>query len=233
MKTTLEALQSIPFLRHVTKDEWRLFRELALVHEYRPGNTLFYQGNLPLGLHFISRGQVKLIKEDRSGRRQIVRLVHGPDLLGDRAFFADKPYRCTGEVMEDSTISFLQPRHFWSIFGRNPDTLRLIAQRFADELGRAEDYMNCMSVCTINARMAARLLSSSKQADPARSPKGEFLLAESRTELAQVLGTTPEAVSRTLAKLCSKGLIAVSGRRVRVLNEERLRLSACLHDSLN
>lgn len=232
MKTAIEALQSIPSLRHVTNEEWRHFREVALAHEYRPGNTLFYQGIPPLGLHFISRGRVKLLKEDRAGRRQIVRLVHGPDLLGDRAFFADKPYRCTGEVMEDSTISFLQPRHFWNIFGRNPDTLRLLAQRFADELGRAEDYMNCMSVCTINARMAARLLNSSKRADQA-APKGEFLLTESRTELAQVLGTTPEAVSRTLAKLCSKGLIAVSGRRVRVLNEERLRLSACLHDSLN
>ncbi|MDP3542660.1 MAG: Crp/Fnr family transcriptional regulator [Elusimicrobiota bacterium] len=232
MKSTYETLQKIPLLRHALKEEWRRFLELAPSHDYRAGNTLFYQGNLPLGLHFISNGRVKLIKEDRAGRRQIVRMVQGPDLLGDRAFFADKPYRCTGEVMEDSTISFLQPHHFWAIFGRNPDTLRLLAQRFADELGRAEDYMHCISVCTINARMATRLLNNSKRPE-ARTPKGEFLLTETRTELAQVLGTTPEAVSRTLAKLSSKGLISVSGRRVRVLNEERLRLSACLHDSLN
>lgn len=233
MKLPLQALQDIPHLRHVTKDEWRRFLELAPVHDYRAGNILFYQGNLPLGLHFISSGRVKLIKEDRAGRRQIVRLVQGPDLLGDRAFFAEKPYACTGEVMEDSTVGFLQPHHFWAIFGRNPDTLRLLARRFAVELGRAEDYMHCISVCTINARMATRLLNSSKRPDQARAPKGEFLLTETRTELAQVLGTTPEAVSRSLAALCAKGLISVSGRRVRVLNEERLRLSACLHDSLN
>lgn len=233
MKSTYETLQKIPLLRHALKEEWRRFLELAPSHDYRAGNTLFFQGNLPLGLHFISSGRVKLVKEDRAGRRQIVRIVQGPDLLGDRAFFADKPYRCTGEVMEDSTISFLQPHHFWAIFGRNPETLRLLAQRFADELGRAEDYMHCISVCTIHARMATRLLNSSKRPDQARAPKGEFLLTETRTELAQVLGTTPEAVSRTLSKLSSKGLISVSGRRVRVLNEERLRLSACLHDSLN
>lgn len=233
MRTLLQAPPAIPLLRHATPDEWRRALDLAPAHDYRPGNILFYQGNLPLGLHIITSGRVKLVKEDRSGRRQIVRLVQGPDLLGDRSFFAEKPYRCTGEVMEDATIRFLQPHYFWSIFGRNPATLRLLAQRFADELGRAEDYMHCISVCTINARMATRLLNASKRPDLAHGPKGEFILTETRTELAQVLGTTPEAVSRSLAKLCSKGLISVSGRRVRVLNEERLRLSACLHDSLN
>lgn len=206
---------------------------MAPVHAYRPGNVLFYQGNPPLGLHFIDSGRIKLVKEDRAGRCQIVRIVQGPDLLGDRAFFAERPYMCTGVVMEESSISFLQPRHFWDIFGKNPDTLRLLAQRFAVELGRAEDYMHCIAVCTVNARMAARLLKSVQRPGQARSPQGEFVLTETRTELAQVLGTTPEAVSRSLAKLCAKGLIAVSGRRVRVLNEDRLRLCACLHDALN
>jgi CRP-like cAMP-binding protein len=233
MIPALHRLQTVPLLSHVTQKEWRRFLDLAPAHTYRPGNILFYQGNLPLGLHFISGGRVKLIKEDRAGRCQIMRIVQGPDLLGDRAFFAERPYMCSGVVMEESLISFLQPAHFWDIFGKNPQTLRLLAQRFAVELGRAEDYRHCISVCTINARMATRLLKSSKRPEHARSPKGEFVLTETRTELAQVLGTTPEAVSRTLAKLCSKGLISVSGRRVRVLNEERLRLSACLHDSLN
>lgn len=233
MKTALHPLQSVPLLRHVTNEEWRRFLELAPAHTYRPGNVLFYQGNPALGLHFITSGRVKLMKEDRAGRCQIVRMVQGPDLLGDRAFFAERSYACSGVVMEESSISFLRPHHFWDSFGRNPATLRLLTQRFAVELGRAEDYMHCIAVCTINARMATRLVKAAYRPDGAKTPKGEFVLTETRTELAQVLGTTPEAVSRALSKLCSKGLIAVSGRRVRVLNEERLRLSACLHDSLN
>lgn len=229
----LHRLQTVPLLSHVTQKEWQRFLQLAPVHTYRPGNILFYQGNPALGLHFITSGRVKLMKEDRAGRCQIMRIVQGPDLLGDRAFFAERAYMCTGVVMEESSICFLRPAHFWDIFGRNPETLRLLTQRFAVELGRAEDYMHCIAVCTINSRMATRLLKAMKRPDHARAPKGEFTLTETRMELAQVLGTTPEAVSRTLAKLCSKGLISVSGRRVRVLNEERLRLSACQHDSLN
>ncbi|MBI4062120.1 MAG: Crp/Fnr family transcriptional regulator [Elusimicrobia bacterium] len=226
-------LRSVPLLRHVTPEEWQRFLKIAPVHTYRPGNILFYQGNPSLGLYFINGGRVKLVKEDRAGRCQIVRIVQGPDLLGDRAFFAERPYACTGIAMEEANVSFLRPRHFWGLFGRNPETLRLLTQRFAVELGRAEDYMHCLAACTVNARMATRLLQSSRRPDRARAPKGRFVLTETRTELAQVLGTTPEAVSRSLAKLCAKGLIAVSGRRVHVLNEERLRLAACPHDSMN
>jgi len=233
MNPPTSPLQTIPLLRDFTPQDWRRFHELAPVRAYRPGNALFYQGREPLGLHFIVRGRVKLVKEDRDGRRQIVRIAQGPDFLGDRAFFAEKPYACTGEVMADSEISFLPSARFWEFFGRYPNMNRLIAQRFAVELGRAEDYMHCLTVCTINTRMAARLLKSLKLSKPERAAKGEFELAESRTELAQVLGTTPEAVSRALAALCVKNVIAVSGRRVRVLNEERLRRCACLHDSSN
>lgn len=233
MKPAPSPLQAIPLLRHFTQRDWRRFQELAPARAYRPGNALFYQGREPLGLHFILSGRVKLVKEDRAGRRQIVRIAHGPDFLGDRAFFAERPYACTGEVMEDSEIGFLTSARFWEFFGRDPNLNRLLAQRFAVELGRAEEYMHCLSVCSICTRMAARLLKYLKLSELKGAPKGEFVLAETRTELAQVLGTTPEAVSRALSALRAKNVIVVSGRRVRVLNEDRLRLSACQHDSLS
>ncbi|MBI5247585.1 MAG: Crp/Fnr family transcriptional regulator [Elusimicrobia bacterium] len=233
MRPSIKPLQAIPLLRDFSREDWRRFQELVDARTYRPGNALFYQGREPLGLHFIVSGRVKLIKEDHSGRCQIVRIAHGPDFLGDRAFFAERAYACTGEVMEESEIGFLSSDRFWKFFGRNPNLNRLLAQRFAVELGRAEDYMHCLSACTINTRMAARLLKSLQAPGLDLTPKGEFVLAESRTELAQVLGTTPEAVSRALSAFCVKNVIAVSGRRVRVLNEDRLRLSACLHEPVS
>lgn len=224
--------RSLPLFHHITGKDWRRFQQLATVHAYHRGNVLFYQGNRPLGLYFICSGRVKIAKEDGGGRSQIVRIVQAPDILGDRAFFAERPYACTGEVMEESQICFLEARHFWEIFGQNAEMLRLLTQRFARELGYAEEYMSCIATCMVNARMAAHLLRSRNRSTADRARKDEFVLTESRTELAQLLGTTPEAVSRALAELCSKGLIAVQDRHVRVLNEDRLRLCACSHDSI-
>jgi CRP-like cAMP-binding protein len=171
---------------------------------------------------------VKLVKDDRIGRTQIVRIVQSPNLLGDRAFFAETPYACTATAMEHAQICFLEARDFREILGQNAEVLNSIAQRFAADLGRAEEYMNCISVCTVVERMASHLLAAwaASCASPKRST--EFTLAESRGELAEMLGTTPEAVSRALAELRAKDVTAINGRRIRILDEQRLRRVACL-----
>lgn len=221
-------LKKLPILHHVSAEKWRQFEQLAAVHAHRRGNILFYQGNRPLGLYFICSGRVKLVKEDRLGRSQIVRIVEAPDLLGDRSFFAEKSYACTGEVMEDSQICFLEKNHFEDLFSQDAEMWRSLAKRFARELGCAEDYMFCIAACTVKARLASHLMRCWRPSADAQNKNGEFVLAESRTELAQILGTVPEAISHALAELCSRKLISVQGRQVRVLDGDRLRLAGCL-----
>ena len=177
-----------------------------------------------MGLYLICSGRVKVRKEGRLGHDQIVRIAEAPDLLGDRAFFSESPYAATGEVMEESRICFLEARQFWDLLGRDNDTLRHLVHRFADELGRAEELMHCLAACTVRERSAAELLRARDMGS-----NDEFLLTESRIELAQILGTTPEAVSRALAEFSDKGWIAVNGRKVRILAEEPLRQAACPH----
>lgn len=223
---------SLPLFHHINGKDQQCFKQLATVHTYCRENILFYQGNRPLGLYFICGGRVKITKEDRGGRSQIVRIVLAPNILGDRAFFAEQPYACTGVAMDKSQICFLETRHFWKIFGKNVEILRFLTQRFAHGLGCAEEHMNCIAACTVMARMATYLLKSWNHSACSQVLQDKFVLTESRTELAQLLGTTPEAVSRVLSKLCSKGLIAVQGRHMRVLDKDRLSLLTCLHNSV-
>lgn len=227
------SLRNIPEFRDVAPDVWRRFQERRTVNTYHPGNILFYQGNRPLGLFFICRGRVKLVKEDRFGHSRIVRVAQAPDLLGDRAFFAERSYACSGEAMGETQACFLETRLFWELFGENLEMFRLLTRRFARELGSAERTMHCLSACPVNARTATHLLMYPQRWGANGLPRSDLALQESRTELAQILGTTIEAVSRALAHFCSKRWIAVDGRHVRILNEERLGRAACPHLSLD
>lgn len=222
------SIQTLPLFRHVSEDGWRRFQQLATVRTYDRENILFYQGNRPLGLYFICSGRVKLVKEDHFGRSQIMRIVQSPDILGDRAFFAERSYACTGEVMEEAQIYFLETSHFRDLFGQNAEMFRLLAQRFSQELGHAEECMHCLVVCSVRSRLATHLVGLKKRTNPPLR-KNEFALTETRTELAQILGATPEGISRALAEFCSKGWIAVEGRHVRILKENCLRQGACAH----
>ncbi len=217
-------LRRLPVFQGVALDIWRRFAACVSVNTYQQDDILFYEGNRPLGVYFSCHGRIKIVKNHHSGRSQIVRIVEGPELIGDRAFFSQKPYAASGVVMDDSTICFLDSRRFWELFGASKDTGRLLARRFANELGQAEERLHCLAVCPVKGRIAANLLG---RCGAPRAESREFILKESRTELAQLLGTTIEAVSRTLAEFRRKGLIDVAGRRISVKNEERLRRVGC------
>jgi len=227
VKPGLCRLRSLPLFKGVSPADWQCFQRLAIPHRYHPGDNIFYQGNRSLGLYFICGGRVKLVKDGRFGRSQIVRVIESPSMLGDRAFFSETPYACTATVMDQAQVCFLESRDFQELFGQNAAMLRLIAKRFALELGQAEEYMQCIATCTVVERMAAHLLECWTRSRGSRK-RDEFILDKSRKELAEMLGTTPEAVSRALAELRSKGMIVTLDRHVRVSNLERLRRVACL-----
>lgn len=221
-------VQGLSLFRHISAEKREKFLRFKNANTYQRGNIIFYQGNRPLGLHFICEGRIKLVKQDASGRVQIVRVIEAPDLLGDRAFFADKAYACTGEAMVDSRICFLEARHFWNLVGNEPQALRILLRKFAEELGRAHDTMHCLTVCTVKQRVAKHLLSL-QGSSPITAHRQRIILEDSRTELAEFLGTTLEAISRTLGEFSAAGWIDIKGRQVKVLDENVLRRAACLH----
>ena len=181
-KTACQAcpIHGLSIAQHISAKKWEQFQRFKTANTYRRGDTIFYQGNRPQGLHFICEGRVNLVKQDASGRMLIVRVVEAPDLLGERAFFADKAYACAGEAMVESRICFLEARRFWDLFGAEPQSLRLLLGKFAEELGRAHDTMHCLTVCTIKQRLAKHLLSLPGPATAATRHRG-FILEDSRT----------------------------------------------------
>jgi CRP-like cAMP-binding protein len=101
-----------------------------------------------------------------------------------------------------------------------------MARRFADELGAAEDRMVDLALKTIRERLAKYLLALSDPDEDGRGVRVE--LEESRQETAEILGTTTEAICRTLAEFRSRRWISIKGPFVLIKDPERLRQLAGL-----
>lgn len=211
-------MRHLTALRGASPERWGRLLELRTTGLYSKGDILFYQGNHPLGMFFLCRGRVKIIRTDSQQHRYISRVVEAPDLLGDRAFIAGQPYQGTGEVMEGSRVCFLKAEDCAEVFFDEAAVCRGLARRFARELGQAEGKSRDLALRSTRERLAKHLLQE-------LDANGAALLSlkESRQELAEMLGTCPAVISRTLAEFRAKSLIAFSGRSVRVLDKERLR----------
>jgi len=217
--------RKLPGFAHVSGEVWERFEKLRTTHTYYKGNILFYEGNRPLGMFFLCSGRVKILKSDTGNRFHITRIVEAPDLLGDRAFIAQEAYTGTGEVMEESRVCFLEARYFKELFMKDPEVGFALARRFACQLGEAEAKMLDLALKTIRERLAKHLL---ERLRPSPGKSQLIRISESRMELAEILGTSPEAVSRTLGEFRDKGYIAVETHAIKVLDENRLRQIARL-----
>ncbi len=193
-------------------------------NRYTRGNVLFYQGNEPFALFFICSGRVKLVRAEDGGRHQIVRIIRAPNFLGERSLVAGEPYAATAEVMDEARICVIDSARFFRAWADRPELARMIARQLAAKLGEMEAHATDLSMRTIRERLAKHLCVESDVA----SKRNLFDLSETRQEIAELLGTSPEVISRAISELEQKKLIEVSGRRVRVLDEKRLRRVARL-----
>lgn len=216
-------MRANPLLAHIDDAEWKLFLADRTRHVYQRNNILFYDHNRPLGLYFLCRGRVNILRSDCGKRQQIVRPAHAPDFVGLRALVAGGVYKGTAVVAEDSVLCLVRAARFWRMLRKSPEAALLLAQRFAAELGEAEDKITDLALHSIRERLAKYLLTRW-----ARRPKGQTCapLTESRVEIAESLGTTPEAVCRGLAEFRRGELIALEGPRLTVLNAARLQAVA-------
>lgn len=211
-------MRRAPVLRKVSQESWNRFLKLRSTRTYTKGNILFYEDNLPLGMFFLCSGRVKIVQNDFENRHYIARVVEAPDLLGDRALIAGQPYQGTGEIMEEARVCFLKAEDFDAVFSSEPSVWCELARRFARNLGQAEEKSRDLALRSIRERLAKYLLRKlgANGADA-------LLLPESRLELSEILGTSSEAICRTLAEFHAKSLIALQGRSVRILEKDRLR----------
>ncbi|MDE2039776.1 MAG: Crp/Fnr family transcriptional regulator [Elusimicrobia bacterium] len=193
-------------------------------NDYRRGDILFYQGNEPQGLYFVCSGRVALSQSAGSGRQQIVRFASGPDVLGERALIAGRPYEATAEAAEDSRICFLDASRFRRLWEGEPALVRALARRLAERLGQVQDLCAELGLRPLRERLARLIARELERAPGSRLAD----LGASRQQLAKRLGTAPEVVCRALAQLERGGILALEGRVARVLDQRRLRAAACL-----
>ncbi len=181
--------------------------------KFKAGQTIFYEGNTPIGLYVIQTGLVKLQSTSAEGSINTLRLLNAGQALGYRSLFADETYRASAICIEDSALCFL-PKSILSEIVRNyPQVAMNLLQQLAKDLRTAEDKW----VTQVN------------KGAPERVAEAILFLDEhfhdqpwTRREIAQWAGTTPETVMRNLSQFEKDGFISSQGRAYKILDRHNL-----------
>ena len=189
---------------------------------YKKGQTLFYEGTRPMGLFCINRGKVKVYKMGSNGKEQILFIAQPGDFLGYRSLLSEEFYGASATVLEPAAVCFIPKNDFLEILNENPSFFKRLMKAVCHELGVMEEKLSQLAQKSVRERLAATILMLKETYGMEGEGSDVIDIILSREDLANIVGTATETVIRLLSEFKSDGLIALEGKKIKVLDSKAL-----------
>jgi len=214
---------NISFLKYCTEEEKEKITMAKTCSHYKKGQSIFYEDNIPLGIHCISKGSVKLTRSNKDGKEQIIRFARDGEFLGYRALIADEPLVATATCIEDTISCFIPKTVFLDLLERNPQVNKMMLKALCHDLGIADEKIQSLAQKSVRERLAETLLFL-HQTFHYDDQQQDNLIAVTlpREDIANIVGTATETVIRLLSEFKSDKLIDMEGKKIRILNRAAL-----------
>lgn len=211
-------VSSIPFFEELPDEQIEDLCMIVADQVFHRGQIVFSEGDDGTGFYVLVSGRVKIFKLSPEGKEQILHIFGPGDPFGEVAVFSGQHFPANAEVMEESRIFFFPRDSFASLIKKNPSLALNMLAILSKRLRRFANLIDDLSLKEVPGRLAAHLLYLSGQTKGSE----ELELTITKSQLASLLGTIPETLSRILGKMSKQGLIESDGRRIKILDREAL-----------
>ena len=176
---------------------------------------------MPVGLHCLLTGKVKVFKEGIGGRQQIVRMAKPVGFIGYRAFFAEEIHIASAEALEDSIVCRIKTELIMEIVRTTPDLAMSIIRALATDLGFSHRRTVTLTQKHIRGRLAEALLVL-KETYGYENDNCTLKICLTREDLANLSNMTTANAIRTLSNFASEGIVELDGKKIKIIAQDRL-----------
>jgi len=213
-------LATLPLLRELDRDEIGRIAAQTLQIEAPRGSVLFRRGDQCTGFHVVIYGQVKLALQTAQGDEKVIELIGAGQSFGEAVMFLEKPYMVTAETLADSKLLHVARTAIFAEIDRDPRLARRMIASLSMRLHHLVRDLESYTLHSGTQRIIGYLLSLANQ----QATGGvQVELPAQKNVIASRLNLTHEHFSRMLHELASAGLIKIQGRRIHIIDREKLR----------
>ncbi len=208
----------IPLFNGLPREQVEKLSVISVDSIYKKGDTIFSEGDDANGFYVLRTGRVKIFKLSFEGKEQILHIIFPGEPFGEVPVFSGETFPAHAEALEESRAVFFSKKAFIELIQKDPsialNMLAVLSRRLKQFIRLVED----LSLKEVPQRLASYFLLMSGNS------KNEDLieLEISKGQLANILGTIPETLSRILSKMVNQGLIRVQGRTIRIIDKKGL-----------
>ena len=192
--------------------------ELSFEKKFKSGSPIFFEGDHAKDLCLVKSGRVKIFKMSGEGKEQVLHIFTKGEPFGEAALFAGSKFPANAEAVEDSNVVYLPRENLLQMFISDPvlpmNIIAMLSMRLKKFAGLIED----LSLKELPERLASYII----QQELAQGNSSRVILEFSKGQLAKILGSTQESLSRTLTKLTKAEIIKTEKREITILDKNLL-----------
>lgn len=210
---------------HLPADLAAHFHDLGTLTFYPSHAVLFSEGQLPRGVYIPCSGRVKLSVMAKDGKTVIMKVAGDRELLGLSAVVSGRPSPFEATTMEPCPIKFIERELFLKFLSSSPDLALKTARILSREIGDAFDDVYQLLLARSSTEKLARLLLS-WVANEAGSRDLRVYTHFTHEEIAQMIGSSRETVTRLFSDMKRRQLIRLDGATLVISNRQALKTLA-------
>ncbi|OAB55048.1 Crp/Fnr family transcriptional regulator [Phormidium willei BDU 130791] len=228
MPDILDFLAGLDLFKDLPDSQLRAMATIAKPLKYDRGDPIFLEGDRCLGFFLVQSGRVKVYKMSADGKEQILHWFEEGDRFAEVPAFDGGYYPASASALEKTQLLLIPNQALLALVEQYPSLAFHLLASLSRHLRRFANLIDTLSLKDVSSRLAGYLLELS---DRQGSDRLELDLAKG--QLAAFLGTIPETLSRTFAKLTQANLIEIEARQIQIRDRDGLQRLADGNKDIN
>jgi len=192
---------------------------ISVAKKYGKGVSIFFEGDPGIGFYMVASGKVKIFKMSFDGKEQILHILGPGEPFGEVPVFHGNPFPANAETLTESEVLFFPRAEFVQLVSKNPSLALNMLAVLALRLRRFASQIENLTLKEVPGRLASYLLYLMEE----QPGQDKVVLDVPKGQLANLLGTSSETLSRIFAKMTEEGLIRVEGKTIHLMDTARLK----------
>lgn len=207
----LESLRSIPLFSRVNITDLEQIASLLIERKLPRGSRVVEEGLPGDYMYVIREGRAKVTKASSDGREKIMNLLDRGDFFGDMALLSGEVRSASVETLEDSRLLALSRRDFVGLLRSSSDLALAVIEELTNRLRETNEQASSLSFQGVKERTRGLFVRLSE----ADSSHDDRLLTPALThqQIADMIGTSRETVTRAVKQLKDDGWLEQVGKR--------------------
>ena len=211
-------LSQVDLFKGLTVEQLDAIARIVSEKKYKRGQLIFSDGDEGTGFYLVIKGRVKIYKLSPDGKEQIMHIFGPGQPFAEVPVFEGSRYPANAETMDSCELYFFPKKGFVSLIQENPSLAMNMLASLSQRLKQFSHLIETLSLKEVPGRLASYLLYLSDK----NGSIDEFKLDIAKSQLASLLGTIPETLSRIFAKMGGKEIVRINGPQINILDRTGL-----------